>query len=538
MIQVPARFATLRPVQKDAVDQIVDAWTRVPVVIWQGPTGVGKTVGAIAAAQRAQVARMLYVCTGKQLQEQFGRDFQDAVVLKGRSNYPTMRSGFDASHCNKMGRGDSAVCTYCDPTNQCPYARAKQAALHSPLACVNTTYFLTEANGPGGFSGLECAVLDEADELEGELMRYLEFRVSRVNATKLDMTIPRKGVHAKTVSMWLVGLAKRAAAYAAQIKVGGEWSEVAAAAAKQKKQWQGLSVRAAKMAKWYGEEWVRTYDDRDKGDFVLKPVVVGPYGPEMIWQHARQWLVMSATILSPEQFARDLGLRDGEWEFVDSPSTFPVENRPVVVCGVASMTKKTMEEGDAVTRMVEAVGAVVDRHGGENILVHSHTYKLADSLVGALQPRDGRRVFRYGSAKDRERVVEQFRHGGGILVAPSLSRGLDLPDDLCRVVIVAKIPFPYLGDPQISRRMHQPDGQAWLDTHTIRAVIQMCGRAVRHEDDWAVTYILDGQFNKNLNKKKLWFPLWFRDAIVQATARQVLAGEVDLPVLDRVSARV
>lgn len=534
-VQVPPRFLPLREHQQEGVDAIVDAWSRVPVVIHQAPTGYGKTIGAVAAAERIEAGRVTYVCSGKQLQQQFARDFPDAAILQGRSNYPTLRGSnqFTAADCNKMGRGEDAVCSYCEPVNACPYTCAKQAALTAELSCINTTYLLTEANGPGGFSGLELGVLDEADVLESEMMRALEFRVGKRTAQDLGLSLPKKGVHRSTMVDWLGECAISAAKVAARIRPDLTYPEVAAKAMRDKQRFMRLAGRASKMGRAYDEDWVRAYES--DGDLLLKPVTVEAHGQEMLWQHAEKWLVMSATIIAPDQFAHELGLMDGQYEFIDSPSTFPPENRPVVLCGVATMTKKEMESTDATERMVAAVQAVVDRHEGENVLVHSHTYDLARKVVDTLEPADGRRVFRYSDARGRDATVKHFIKEGGVLVAPSLTRGIDLPDDLCRVMVIIKAPFPYLGDPQVAKRLHRPGGtgQIWYDVQVAREVVQMTGRGVRHEDDWAVAYVLDAAFIRNIwARRKMLFPAWWREAVVLASSRQVLTGAVDFSVLE------
>ena len=132
--------------------------------------------------------------------------------------------------------------------------------------------------------------------------------------------------------------------------------------------------------------------------------------------------------------------------------------------------------------------------------------------------------------------MRDFVKRGGVLVAPSLTRGLDLPDDLCRVVIIIKAPFPYLGDPQVNKRLHRDQGGSlWYDIQTAREVAQMTGRAVRHDTDWAVTYILDATFVKNIwRRRKSLFPKYIRDAVMLASALQVLNAELELPTPNKV----
>lgn len=100
-------------------------------------------------------------------------------------------------------------------------------------------------------------------------------------------------------------------------------------------------------------------------------------------------------------------------------------------------------------------------------------------------------------------------------MACSADRGVDLPDDYCRLIVVAKVPFPNLGDRMVSMRLHMGDGQTWYTVETVRSVVQMAGRGVRHKDDYCRTVILDSQFRDGLwSRGAALFPRWFREAVV------------------------
>ena len=109
------------------------------------------------------------------------------------------------------------------------------------------------------------------------------------------------------------------------------------------------------------------------------------------------------------------------------------------------------------------------------------------------------------------------------MFAPSLDRGFDFKGDEARVVIVAKVPYPFLGDQQVSARLHTRGGQQWYVVNTVRSLIQMTGRGVRSETDWCVTYILDSTFLQKLwkNDKRL-LPKWWREAVDTRTTRRDL----------------
>jgi Rad3-related DNA helicase len=134
-------------------------------------------------------------------------------------------------------------------------------------------------------------------------------------------------------------------------------------------------------------------------------------------------------------------------------------------------------------------------------------------LAGA-EELAGRELHAYLSAKDRDDAVQAFKARGGVLLAPSLDRGIDLPDGLCRVVVVCKLPYPSLGDRRVSARLHRPGGQLWYSAQVARSLVQMTGRGVRHEGDWCVAWVLDRQFPVFYRKwgRKL-LPAWWVGAI-------------------------
>ena len=96
-----------------------------------------------------------------------------------------------------------------------------------------------------------------------------------------------------------------------------------------------------------------------------------------------------------------------------------------------------------------------------------------------------------------------------------MDRGVDLPEEECRVVVICKMPYPDLGDTQISRRVHaSKDGDNWYAHKTISTIVQMAGRGVRSDKDFAVTYILDEQFRRVYDDHRVLFPAWFKEAVV------------------------
>ncbi len=200
------------------------------------------------------------------------------------------------------------------------------------------------------------------------------------------------------------------------------------------------------------------------------------------------------------------------------PNQFPPTARPIVILPTVEMSRKSLEANPGAKQtMMEEVCRIVAENFGVRQLVHTVSYDWTNELHGYLSRHFGpRSLYTYRDASQRSMAVENFRSSrNGILLAPSLERGIDLPQDACRVVIVTKIPFPFLGDKQIAARLYSKGGQSWYNTETIRSLIQMTGRGVRSADDFCASYILDKQFTANLWKKsRHLIPKWWQDAIV------------------------
>jgi Rad3-related DNA helicase len=92
-----------------------------------------------------------------------------------------------------------------------------------------------------------------------------------------------------------------------------------------------------------------------------------------------------------------------------------------------------------------------------------------------------------------------------------MMEGVDLKDELSRFQIICKIPFPYLGDLVVKKRMERND--KWYPYMTAKSIIQSLGRSIRNQSDHAISYILDGDWERFYNKNKHLFPLEFNTMI-------------------------
>jgi Rad3-related DNA helicase len=505
-----------------AVEEVLDAYDRgADVVFLDAPTGAGKTlIGEMV--RRRLGGKALYVCHSLGLQDQFEHDFPYAEVLKGRANYPTQIAPFPEVTCadctlTTAPEAEDAWCAWCSEPAMCSYVEVRGKALEGALAVTNTAYLLAEANNVGRLlKDRSLVIADEADTLEQILMGTAEFRIGPGVMRRAKVEMPKKGSHGTTIGKWMVD-ELRPGLKMLYAKIGGSED---VEKIRERKKIARLIGRVEEVAREIqGDGWVRDYDRTDS--LILKPVKVDTVGQDWVWKHAERWLLMSATLVSTDEMVESLGMAGMKVETVTVPMTFPVENRRIHAVPVATMTAK--EKETAWPKMAEAVKGIQQLHPDEKILVHTVSYDLAKYLAREARA-GGRQVYTYSSSQFRDHEVEAFKKETrpAIMFAPSLDRGFDFKGDEARVVIVAKVPYLYLGDQQVSARLRTRGGQHWYNVSTIRTLVQMTGRGVRSADDHCVTYILDGSFYKLYKDCKSMLPAWWRDALDTRTTRRDL----------------
>lgn len=509
----------------------------------------GKTILA-EMVRRWLAEQSTYICSSKALQDQFVRDFPYARLLKGRSNYRTVDHPDDldisALDCDmrltplpgcmscpstEMWEDDDdgnevPHCSECHPIDHCPYRSAKAAALGSNLAILNTSYFLTECNGPGMFRGRPFTIVDECDVLESEILGYYTVTISRRRMKAIGLEPPKhKTMKAGTRERSM--LTKEGEITTTEwrewfdraVVLTGMYAQTLRGDDKDtRRERQAIDFLLSDMAKvadiMASEKGTESfiYCPSDYGDVTFKPVVVDDVGERVLWEHGSRWLLMSGSVISADFLVESLGLpATVDWRMVNVDMTFPKVNRPVAVIPIAEMSMKNKQT--AWPLMGAALGKVAEKHPSERILVHGVSYAFCEYLMDRLPPD---RAITYRSASERDEAMRRYLDNKtGILVAPSMDRGIDLPDDDCRVQVICKLPFPNLGDKQISRRLYGTrGGQRWYAIECVRSLVQMTGRAVRHKDDYAMTYILDKNFVSILwAKNRSLLPTYLRDAI-------------------------
>jgi Rad3-related DNA helicase len=266
------------------------------------------------------------------------------------------------------------------------------------------------------------------------------------------------------------------------------------------------------MLKWYPDNFIVDAVVNKKKNMVVKllPLNISPF-LRPVFDRVRYRIFMSATIDYP-MLKRELGLEDADTILIDLPSPFPVENRKVMLINAYTLNKENMHNERTLMQVSSVVDSLMNKHQNEKGLILTTSYELAGN------------IFRYSNNKHRllltkdmsaKEVLEKHaRTNASVLLTPTMWEGVDLRDDLCRFIIIAKTPYPSLADKRTKVKAERD--KDWYYSVTLMRLIQGCGRGVRHDKDYCITYILDSNATWLIKGKVKVnsVPRWFKDALV------------------------
>lgn len=524
-IQSHFPFPSIRPAQDKALREIEKAMKdeSKKFFILDAETGVGKSAIAVAASGFVNTLPTgpgllkprgsYFLTTQKILQDQYERDFSRSkgmVSIRSSSNYSC--TSVKGATCAETLQKSKLASSNASCLRNCVYKQRKKEFIESHLGVTNYSYFLAETHFSGQLKEKRVLVIDEAHNLVSELSKFIEVAVTeRFAKQALKIEFPGRLTQAAAIkwikTVYLPKAATRLARLQSDIKTLIGSPSRLAQFEKIAMQLDLLEKHVSKLHKFLenydGENWVFDFvpaQGRSLAKFEFKPIDVSEYARDMIFNRADRVLLMSATVISRDNFCQLLGIDPGEVGYIKLESPFPLENRPVAYSGVGKMSSKYIEE--TLPKLAQAVQMILDAHPNEKGIIHAHSYKVANFIMNNVRSR---RLVTHDSS-NRDEVLKQHMSSPEpkVLVSPSMQEGVDLKDDLSRFQVLCKVPYPYLGDKLIKKRMHK--WRWWYDYETAKTIVQSVGRSIRNEEDFAVTYILDADWERFARKSKHLLP--------------------------------
>jgi ATP-dependent DNA helicase DinG len=523
--------ATPRAEQARLLEQLDDALaeaeqdpTAPRIFAVEAPPGIGKSHLAMTLAGWSGDAYLL--TSQKVLQDQYEREFGDELQLvKGRDNYVCER------YADRVVPTSLGMCRRPrGPVCQCPYARAKAAALAGPVFCTNTWYFATLRRWHSEqLRRRRLLIIDEAHNLERQLVNVYTVRFTAAEMKEwfgaplphLPSADDYRGLlagHAERMEEERLAIvaeldAIRPPDLEPEVFLQVAPSAVEIALLERRDALEAALARLHFFVGAHDAEWVVRYPPEAGAVFELVPLDVTEHARELLTGCA-ELVVLSSAYLGPAAvLAESLGVDGDTVRGFRVPSPFPLEQRPIVYRSVGALSRARQAEQEPA--LFAEIAAILGAHRTDKGLVHVASYAVARRLMAELArttPTEARRLIYVESSEAKRRALEQHRASPlpTVLLSPSLREGVDLPDEFLRFQIVTKMPYGDLGDPwTAARRERDP---RWYALETAKALVQAYGRSCRHAEDFGVTYILDGQFARFLQHYRPLLPEWFLDA--------------------------
>ena len=508
-------------------------------VIVEAPVGAGKSPIALTFASFLGQGHMgsSYILTPQRiLQRQYEESFDDGRLLSvyGKANYM----------CNmKVGLNCDDGSDIKPKCKNCPASDAINAIGTTPHVVLNYKLALLYAEilyGTDMFPTKDLAVFDECHTLESHLVNHRALEITRKRCEKHKIVFYQpddlSDAHGWLREDYLPPIGEAVVELELRVKaIDNKYNASGSSAllpdeirAKReykrlKRHYDLVKEMAEHDTSYLNNQYVLVTDRNEKMTF--KEIYGRRIFRNTMGHIANRFLHMSSTVLNADAYARDLGIEPDEVAVTSLPSEFDVNNRPVYFMPTAKMSygwnnPKDPEKAKLRQKMIDQVVKLCkDMHPEESGIIHTGSFQIAKWLIDEIQSLVPQKIITHKSdePETRDECIEEFTSNNGevpmLLISPSLTEGLDLKDEQARFCIFVKVPYPFLGDEWVKRRLDLSD--EWYQRQAMTAIIQGGGRIVRGPEDYGNTYILDESFGFLWFKYKDRAPIWWKDGFTR-----------------------
>ncbi|MDD5649174.1 MAG: helicase C-terminal domain-containing protein [Candidatus Nanoarchaeia archaeon] len=539
--------------QKEAIINIIETYydKRYDTVILDAPVGSGKSIIAMCSAWilNRENKKGYILASDISLQEQYEKDFQKLKLnwgsVKGIDNYICIDNMEKASigTCKIKDIYAGKMSCY----TECPYYSARDHASTSQTSLLNYAYWLIHMNYVNLIMGEDKQIFkprdftfcDEAHKIldiiqnnyspkfDNKTLEKIE-KITNFFKTYKVFNHENQFIDLKNLikELWeeenqdnllsmLSKISKLLKEYLDSISKLKEKVKQDYPKGKPPREWR----EALYISNWLSDlefklsDYVQIIEETSS-----RNLVKNPQGEDLVFnclkesylmhRYFHRWtgfrVFMSATFADPTDYLLSLSLKNAKYIKVES--CFDFSKSPIYFYNRRRMSQSTMQAN--LPWLYEKVNEIIDKHIGENGIIHSASYDLAMKIYEHLTPKNRKRVLVYNGTEEKRKVLETLKYEKSrVLIGPSLLEGLDLKNDWSRFQIFAKVPYLSLGDRFVKAKL--AINPSWYRWKAIMSILQGTGRSVRNEKDWAITYILDGSLGDLIHNNRKAFPIEF-----------------------------
>jgi len=521
-------------------------------IILCAPTGIGKS--HVATTISRSLGSSFTITGQKILQSKYVKDFPWIYDIKGKNNFLCLdlwdseKLDFDNAFLKKDLRCNNGNCTrteigddgkpkitHCEykptieeysvknfstesetvvgPKDMCYYYDQKYKGLNASHTIFNYASFFQTIKFSGGFEDLlekKCLIADEAHEIEEQIIAFIGFDIysSYLKDSSLKFSDYKTSDNDGVLSLLT--------------NLGNEYKDKISKLEKEDKkndQIPNLKTRLSKFEQISQQLKSNSHNlivqEELKSEKIekitIKPIEIADY-TKQFFDFPLQ-LFMSATI-NKEIFCDMMGFSKSSCSFIEVPkSPFDIQHRIIEFKNIRWLSRNsTTQDYQEVYKTVEEILKI---HENEKGLILTSSNKQCNDLLNSVSMDSWSRlkIVHSDLKLDREQILENHKNSteNDVLVSPSLWYGIDLEDDLSRFQIIIKTPYPNYGDKRVKIKTEK--NQQWYDYATLVKLLQGFGRSIRNENDYAKTYVLDGQALNLIKKMKDLVPKSYYDIL-------------------------
>ena len=506
------------------------------------PVGSGKSHLALMIADWYKknvnrMARVDIITNSKILQDQYSGEYESICDLKGKENYECQSYSCSCAQGSEFNRLNKTSC------ESCPYSNARESYISGGVSLTNFyLYILYAMYNPKLMESRDARVLivDEAHEFDDVMSDFVSIKITEAIVKKFKFSneyeIMKRLKGVISIANYVEFLKFLASEILTTIESMENGMSSAPRNVKEDKRdlkiskvlkTKNMDVKIMQLAtdlkqyqtkieiflKEYKENpnnWVLETNYNEKlrqKELSLEPIWAYDYLDKYVFSHYDMVILMSGTILDKNLFCQLNGLDVTKAVYYSIRSPFNPKNRPIYYMPVGKMSYKSKEE--TFKRYIPYIQKLLDKYKNKKGIIHTNSFELAKWIEGAI--KDPRLIFHDSTNKDEMLRFHKESDKPTVIVSPSMDTGVSFDNDDARFQIIAKVPYPSLGSQK--NKLRQSNNPDWYSWKTVSGIVQMTGRPVRSNLDYADTIIIDGSFGDVIKHSSQFLPDWIQEAI-------------------------